>query len=463
MANFIQIVVLFMAAFKVGMSSNISQEALKEYAENVYLADAERESRSLDLKTIVKDLDRAGKFIRVAFNGINAAGPKFQDLTNKVQRLSFGISKLCDKTSLTISSFRMTSKTITEELMSMLWFLKNNKEYMVIDIMAGFSDLAREMAEAAEELEKELEKQDNEVIETLELTQGRRATEEVHVRGFESKRQELKKKEELENERIRDLYRKEETIREKRFKYEADEENEHSKSFFWRNIGNAILSFVRVSSIFDTEEDSFRRADRWRKESIELLEIEKELHKLRYDALEKMTQYITDLQNIGNQEKVADASVSALHQASGALRQLSLMMRRAAVFWKTLQQHSKSLASNRVKRNLENLERNCSAEERMEFLNSSRFTNDFRTYYTRWVFLHKVSDKYLKHVELTRKELYQYIEENPTHEESRANLVKLIRDLQDDLKREKIDMEQKDSLVNEELNKLKEKDKKEEL
>ena len=59
---------------------------------------------SLDLETFVKDLSNVGKFIRIAYNGIGAAGPEFQELQNQVQRLGFDFSKLCDKSAITASS-----------------------------------------------------------------------------------------------------------------------------------------------------------------------------------------------------------------------------------------------------------------------------------------------------------------------------------------------------------------------
>ena len=81
---------------------------------------------SLDLEGFIKDLSNVGKFVRIAYNGIGAAGPEFQDLQNKVQALGFDISELCDNSAVTVSKFKSTTRTILYELYAAFEHLLNS-------------------------------------------------------------------------------------------------------------------------------------------------------------------------------------------------------------------------------------------------------------------------------------------------------------------------------------------------
>ena len=59
------------------------------------VAEREKLLGQMDLKMLVEDLGRVGKCIRVAYNGVTAAGPKFTDLRIEVQDLGYDVTKLC--------------------------------------------------------------------------------------------------------------------------------------------------------------------------------------------------------------------------------------------------------------------------------------------------------------------------------------------------------------------------------
>ena len=44
-------------------------------------------------------------FLKLAYNGVNAAGPRFADLQIEVQRLGYDIARLCNESSVTIDCF----------------------------------------------------------------------------------------------------------------------------------------------------------------------------------------------------------------------------------------------------------------------------------------------------------------------------------------------------------------------
>ena len=120
---------------------------------------AERETLlgQIDLKALVQDLGRVGKCIRVAYNGVIAAGPKFTKLQIEVQELGYDVKKLCDKSAITVSKFKRACTTILSDLQTTYVYLLDNFEYLALETLAAVSKIAGQMAAAAEELHKDFE------------------------------------------------------------------------------------------------------------------------------------------------------------------------------------------------------------------------------------------------------------------------------------------------------------------
>ena len=85
----------------------------------------------IDLQQLVQDLGRVGRCIQVAYNGVVVAGPKFTELQIEVQRLGYDVTRLCDKSAVTVSKFKRASTTIctdlqaTYEYISAHWFRRH--------------------------------------------------------------------------------------------------------------------------------------------------------------------------------------------------------------------------------------------------------------------------------------------------------------------------------------------------
>ena len=111
----------------------------------------------IDLKTLVQDLGRVGNCIRVAYNGVTAAGPKFTELQIEVQDLGYDVTNLCDKSAITVSKFKRACATILTDLQSTYGYLLDNFEDLALDTLTAVSEIAGQMAAAAEELHKEFD------------------------------------------------------------------------------------------------------------------------------------------------------------------------------------------------------------------------------------------------------------------------------------------------------------------
>ena len=72
----------------------------------------ERLLGSIDLPALVTDLGRVGNFVRIAYNGV--AG--FTDLQIQIREIGVDVTKLCDKSAVTVSKFKQASGSILGDL-----------------------------------------------------------------------------------------------------------------------------------------------------------------------------------------------------------------------------------------------------------------------------------------------------------------------------------------------------------
>ena len=146
----------------------------------------------IDLRSLVEDLGRVGRCIQVSFNGVVAAGPKFTELQIEIQRLGYDVTRLCDKSAVTVSKFKRASTTILTDLQSTYDYLLDGFEDMALDTLSSVSDLAGQMAAAAEDLHRCFDDEARKVEKVLEETQRKE--------GEQARLAEEKKKEKLEFE-----------------------------------------------------------------------------------------------------------------------------------------------------------------------------------------------------------------------------------------------------------------------
>ncbi len=410
----------------------------------------------LDLESFVQDLGRVGKYVRVAYNGIGAAGPEFQDLQIQVQRLGFDISKLCDKSAVTIASFKTTTRTVLFELKAAYQFLLKNKEIMALDSFSALAKLAEKMAKAAENLQKEFEKQEAKVKDTLEETMSRRAKESIKISDIRDQQEKTKVNVKIQEDLAKEHGKLEAESRAERQRYERKEDKAlSSKSSFLGRLGNAITSRFGLGNLFDDGSDGAAKASRWREKSIQKLEIEKDQRKQKQAALQLMAELMHDIKAMEGKKELVDIAVKALHKASGSMRQLIHLLSQAALFWNQLREHCEGLADDELQRKIEKMFANYSEEDRRDYWTSNQFKQRMFFYISKWVALHSVSSTYLDQIKLTQRDLYNYILENPTYEESRQNLKDLVGDFEKDLASAHEQIEEQNFKANKEIQQLK--------
>ena len=157
-------------------------------AENKLVKSARREFlEQLDLHSLADDMGKLGKFMRLAYDGVVG----HTELQIKVQRVGYKITKLADKSAVTVYRFKETSQDVLEELKTTYQYLLEGLEKAAVINLSMMADKAAGMAEAAEEL-----RSSDDVIKALEETQTAKGNQEKEKKTLEKKREEfdLKKK-----------------------------------------------------------------------------------------------------------------------------------------------------------------------------------------------------------------------------------------------------------------------------
>ncbi len=424
---------------------------------SVVLAEKRRLLGAVDLETLVNDLGRVGGFIRIAYNGVGAAGSKFTAEQIAIQQLGYDITKLCDKSALTVSRFKTASNSVLEDLQSTYEYLLDNLEAVALDTLSSVTKIAEDMKNAALELKTEFEGEASKVKATLEKTQVAKGDEDQRIKEKEKERigweESLKKEAQL----IKEQKAEEENAEERRRELELQEDKAVAKigeMGFIRELLNAVTTMKIGRPIFSTD-GAEKKADTIKKARLKALEAEQAIREKRHEAIGRMSEFTAQIRQCTTEANMADIAVNALHHAVGALKHLSLVMNQAALFWEQMQYHCKSLAEAEVTSQVEKALK-LPEKSRHKLWTSVPFKRKAINFYAKWVALHGVCDVYMERIKITQKDLYRYLAENPTWKQSRENIKEMAEHFLSDLKQEQKAISDRESEAQEEMKALKE-------
>ena len=410
---------------------------------------------AVDLKTLVNDLGRVGAFIRIAYNGVGAAGPKFTNIQIEIQRLGYDVTKLCDQSALTVSKFKKASATVLTDLQATYQYLLDNMEELAVETLSNVSKIAGDMETAARELHHEFKEEEKKVEAALENTQRAKGEEAQFIIDKAKERQQLEEHQKEQMELMKDAQRLEREAEAQRRETEM-KEDEAVRSIGTANnplkaMANAFTSPFRFK-VFD-EHAPEKQAQHWKERRIEALKKENEFRQQRYEALNRMTTFASKIKDCQTEKNMAEAAADALHEAIGALKELSAVLMQAAQFWKQMQDHCKSLAEDQMKNTVEKAMK-YPDEKRLKVWTSKAFKMKAVQFYAGWVALNSVCTVYIEHIKVTQKDLYEYLRENPTYEESRKNVKELAEKFLTDLKKDQKAITDKDFEAQEQMKAL---------
>jgi len=399
----------------------------------------------IDLEALINDLSRAGKFVRVAYNGV--AGNT--DLQITVQQIGYDMTKLCNKAAITVVQFSRASHSVVLDLQSTYEYLMDGLEEMAVDTLGAVSKLARDMALAAEELGKAFEKEEEKIEDILKETQRKKGKED------ECKRQnEVHKKQKEAAIKAKDEAVEAERRAEEAYRQAQQEEAENASA----SAGLVVLSVLLIPAAPFTIAGAVitgKKAREARREKIRQLEAMKEYGEQRKKALEEIATFAKQIVSYDARAEIGiggDAAIDALHKAVGALKSLTVTMMRAADFWKKMEVHCKSIASTEMDEKLKKALK-VGEQKRKAVWASTPFKRGALHFFAQWVALECVCTTYSKKIKVIQEQLYKSIQENPTFEESRACIRAIAADLLKDIEKAHKDIEaekaQKDKEIEE--------------
>ena len=152
-------------------------------------------------------------------------------------------------------------------------------------------------------------------------------------------------------------------------------------------------------------------------------------------------------------EQGAASASDCLHEATTALKRLCAVMMHTALYCKQMQVHCEVLAEDRMKYNMEKA-MEYPYEKRVRVWTSNGFKRRAIELYAAWVALNSVCTTYAEHIKPIQKDLYEYLRENPTYEESRKSLKELAEKFLADLQKEQKAIADKDFKIQEEIRAL---------
>lgn len=278
---------------------------------------------------------------------------------------------------------------------------------------------------------KKCEEQEKNVEATLETTERKKSEESIYKVELGKEREILNCKKQAQEELAKRYDQLAREAMEERKKYEEKEDRAIRRSTKSSGLlgifteGITTSYFPSIGNAFSqSRERLVQRAGMYREKVKQKLEIELEMLKTHHEALAKLTDFAFKIQNVGKEEEMADVVIEALHETSGALRHLSVIMMEASNFWACIRDHCKRLDDHLLNSLVEKYTLKDEGTKK-KFWRSPQFKADAVEYRAKWVALHDICNQCSQQLEIVRCDLYKYIEDCPTYEESRERLSHL--------------------------------------
>ena len=401
---------------------------------------------SLDLQSLVDDLRKLGNFIRVAYNGV--AG--HTEVQIKVERVGYKVTKLADKSAVTVHQFKGASQSVLQELKSTYQYLLDGFEEMALETLSMLTEVAEAMAKAADELHSDFEKATDDIIDVLEDTQEAKGAEEKQKKTREEERKDFEsriKQAEQRQKNALEAEAKAQLLYDKA--QEKEDEALDKQDSLLSTVGrifNGMISAAGNAMTGNMEKaaeamekigdksgykEAIKMANQEKMKHLDELQKEREI---RQKAIEECIEFAEKIQRCQDDNTLAEAAIEALHRSIGALKSLSAIMMKAAVFWQQTQSHCESMAKGDTQKMVQKALDKYDDDKRLKFWTSTGFKKSAVQYYSKWVALDDVCGVYMLQIRDTRQDLYNYLEENPTIEQAKKNVRQLASEFAKDLK-----------------------------
>ena len=321
---------------------------------------------------------------------------------------------------------------------------------MALETLSMLTDVAAEMAKAADELHSDFERALDDVINALEDTQKAKGAEEKQKKTREEERKDFESRVKQAEQRQKNALEAEEKAQ---LLYDKAQEKEDEaldkQDSLLKTVGrifngmisaagNAMTGNIEkaaeaIQNIDDKSgyKEAMKMANQEKMKHLDELQKEREI---RQKAIEECIEFAEKIGRCQDDNDLAEAAIEALHSSIGALKSLSAIMMKAAVFWQQMHSHCESMVKGDMQKLVQKAVDKYDGEKRQTFWTSTGFKKSAVRYYSKWVALDDVCGVYMLQIRNTRQDLYNYLEENPTIEQAKKNVRQLASEFAKDLK-----------------------------
>lgn len=383
----------------------------------------------LDIDAVSEGLNRVGKFISLAYNGL----AMHTRLQGKVTNLAIRVTKLGDDSALTIMDFRRASERVLSALESTYWYLYNDEEEVARDVFASVSSVASQMAEKARQLNQLYEKEVKHVEEILDATFDAKDNEESRRRNLTQLRSDFEARIERAQKAKQEAFaafKNYETLFYEAREREYDAIDDQTDPL--KKIANAFTSFIGVQAYdFQAYKDA---AEAFRQEKIKYLNEMEKHRSIKDEALKELAEFTHRVQTCQDDAKLADITIDALQNTLGGLKMVAIVMLDAADYWNRIQSHCNDMQESGTGLAVQfDSVMKKDVEKRRQLWRSYPFKRSAIELYSQWVALGSVCYESIKGLEQTRQSLREVIKENPTRQEALENVRKLAKDFEGEI------------------------------
>jgi hypothetical protein len=210
-----------------------------------------------------------------------------------------------------------------------------------------------------------------------------------------------------------------------------------------------------VSTANKMSQQQADRATMYANNRIEMVKHKRYLEEQRREAIGQLASLTSRLETNKYEINVEKSTKTALEIATWALNNIYVSLNNAKYFWDSMKRFCDQLANPKTIEQInDEIEDECTPEERIKFYKSPSFISPGITYISKWTALGIVCDEYVVASQHARKSVLRHIKASPNTEEARNLIEPLKKQLQDELGNDAVEADLKINALDTETKQL---------
>ena len=393
---------------------------------NSALVQAEKDELQvvMDVHQLAKNFRYLGSLSGVAYYA--AIGYADLTLQQQIKKFYQDVKALHEKFAATFVTFVSTSEEVLGELNAAFLYLIEGDQVKAMSTLQKVSHAGQRLFHAAGALQVEATTNEEKVARLLDYTRGTKREREAKKDEYEKKRQLLK----TEQVKIQQQQQNAATATEQAKQRadqagrDADKEREKRKK---KESGPFGFVYEVLDDVFNIELlKKYEKREKAARNEQHSHEAEVKAQQTLYQQAERqLVELGGQLQKLQENVDLMDTAIESLHSAVGEFLSLSVIMRDATIFWKSMQILSEYLVHDLTLTETEIL---ADSKQHTKVWESNQFQSNAVRLYAKWLALKLQSSYYLESTDGVQDQIASFIsEKQPTVTEARK-IVKQLKD-----------------------------------